>query len=57
MVAAGPNMRPSGIGIPSSKGLHISLYPVVRLAAIVGGFQKKAREVSDGIPFSNAPTG
>ena len=57
MVAAGSNMRSSGVGIPSSKGLHVSLYPVVRLAVIVGGLQEKVREVDDDIPASNAPTG
>ena len=57
MVAAGPNMRPSGVGIPSSKGLHVSLYPVVRLAAILGGLQEKVSELADDIPASNAPTG
>ena len=57
MVAAGPNMRSSGVGIPSSKGLHVSLYPVVRLAAILGGLQDNVREVDDGIPASNALTG
>ena len=57
MVAAGPNMRSSGVGIPSSKGLHVSLYPVVRLAAILGALQEKVKEVDDGIPPSNSSTG
>ena len=57
MVAAGPNMRSSGVGIPSSKGLHVSLYPVVRLEPTVGGLQEKVREVDDGIPAWNTSTG
>ena len=47
VVAVGAIMRGSGVGMPSSRGEHVSLYPVVRWAAMLGGLQEKEREVSD----------
>ena len=47
VVAVGAIRRGSGVGMPSSRGEHVSLYPVVRWAAVLGGLQEKEREVSD----------
>ena len=48
VVAVGSIIRGSGVGMPSSRGEHVSLYPVVRWAAVMGGLQEKEREsVSD----------
>ena len=49
VVAVGAIMRGSGVGMPSSRGEHLSLYPVVRWAAVLGGLQEKEREVSDDV--------
>ena len=50
VVAVGAIMRGSGVGILSSRGEHVSLYPVVRWAAVLGGLQEKEREpVSDDV--------
>ena len=45
VVAVGAIMRGSGVGMPSSRGEHVSRYPVVRWAAVQGGLQKKEREL------------
>ena len=47
VVAVGSIMRGSGVGMPSSRGEHVSLYPVVRWASVLGGLQEKEMEVSD----------
>ena len=47
VVAVGAIMRGSGVGMPSSRGEHVSLYPVVRWAAVLDGLQEKEMEVSD----------
>ena len=44
VVAVGAIMRGSGVGMPSSRGEHVSLYPV---ASVLGGLQEKEMEVSD----------
>ena len=50
VVAVGAIMRGSGVGMPSSRGEHVSLYPVVRWEAVLGGLQEKEREpVSDDV--------
>ena len=57
VVAVGAIMRGSGVGMPSSIGEHVSLYPVVRWAAVLGGLQEKERVVGEDITFSNISTG
>ena len=47
VVAVGAIMRGSGVGMSSSRGEHVSLYPVVRWAAVLGGLQEKERAVSN----------
>ena len=49
VVAVGAIMRGSGVGMPSSRGEHVSLYPVVRWAAVLGGLQEKEKPVSDDV--------
>ena len=43
--------------MPSSIGEHVSLYPVVRWAAVMGGLQKKERVVSDDDTTAKFSTG
>ena len=47
VVAVGSIMRGSGVGMPSSRGEHVSLYPVVRWVSVLDGLQEKERPVSD----------
>ena len=47
VVAVGAIMRGSGVGMPSSRGEHVSLYLVVRWASMLTGLQEKEMEVSD----------
>ena len=56
VVAVGAIMRGSGVGMPSSRGEHVSLYPVVRWAAVLGGLQEKERVVGEDNTFSNLST-
>ena len=57
VVAVGAIMRGSGVGMPSSRGEHVSLYTVVRWAAVLGGLQEKERVVVEDNTFSNISTG
>ena len=57
VVAVGAIMRGSGVGMPSSRGEHVSLYLVVRWAAMLGGLQEKEREVSDDDTTAKFSTG
>ena len=57
VVAVGAIMRGSGVGMPSSRGEHVSLYPVVRWATVLGGLQEKEREVSDDDTTAKFSTG
>ena len=57
MVIVGGIMRGSGVGMPSSRGEHVSLYAVVRWAAVMGGLQEKEREVSDDDTTAKFSTG
>ena len=57
VVAVGAIMRGSGVGMPSSRGEHVSLYPVVRWAAVLGGLQEKEREVCDDDTTARFSTG
>ena len=47
VVAVGAILRGSGVGMLSSRGEHVSLYPVVRWAAVLEGLQEKERAVSN----------
>ena len=53
VVAVGAIMRGSGVGMPSSRGEHVSLYPVVRWA----GLQEKEMEVFDDDVIAKFSTG
>ena len=57
VVAVGAIMRGSGMGMPSSRGEHVSLYPVVRWAAMLTGLQEKEMEVSDDDTTAKFSTG
>ena len=57
VVAVGAIRRGSGVGMPSSRGEHVSLYPVVRWAAVLGGLQEKEREVSEDDTTARFSTG
>ena len=57
VVAVGSIMRGSGVGMPSSRGEHVSLYPVVNWATVLGGLQEKERVVGEDNTFSNLSTG
>ena len=57
VVAVGAILRGSGVGMPSSRGEHVSLYPVVRWAAVLGGLQEKEMEVSDADVIAKFSTG
>ena len=57
VVAVGAIMRGSGVGMPSSRGEHVSLYPVVRWAAVLGGLQEKEKPVSDDDVIAKFSTG
>ena len=57
VMAVGAIMRGSGVGMPSSRGEHVSLYPVVRWVAVLGGLQEKEREVSDVDITAKSSTG
>ena len=57
VVAVGAIKRGSGVRMPSSRGEHVSLYPVVRWAAVLGGLQEKEREVSDDDTNAKFSTG
>ena len=56
VVAAGPNMRASGVEIPSSRGIHIRLCPVVGYTAMAG-IQEKVREDTEDPTTENPSTG
>ena len=43
--------------MPSSRGEHVSLYPVVRWVVILGGLQEKEMEVSDDDVIAKFSTG
>ena len=53
VVAVNSTMRGSGVGIPSSRGTQVSLYPLMGLAVTL---QEKARKVFDIVTTSNPST-
>ena len=57
VVAVGAIMRGSGVGMPSSRGEHVSLYPVVRWVSVLDGLQEKERPVSDDDIIEKFSTG
>ena len=57
VVAVGSIMRGCGVGMPSSRGEHVSLYPVVRWASVLGGLQEKEKPVSDDDVIAKFSTG
>ena len=57
VVAVGAIMRGSGVGMPSSRGEHVSLYPVVTWAVMLGGLQEKEKPVSDDDTTAKFSTG
>ena len=54
VVAVGAIRRGSGVGMPSSRGEHVSLYPVV---SVLDGLQEKEMEVSDDDIIEKFTTG
>ena len=57
VVAVWAIMRGSGVGMPSSRGEHVSLYPVVRWASVLDGLQEKEKPVSDDDIIEKFSTG
>ena len=49
--------RVSGGGIPSSRGVQVRLYPLVRAAATVGAVQENVTEVFEDAVSINRSTG